>query len=54
MPSELFERDGNHGGSSRGQIPAQARQYPGDHADLLTRYMFQMDNAELRRLQALQ
>ena len=53
MPSELFERDGARWVFS-GQIPAQARQYPGDHADLLTRYMFQMDNAELRRLQALQ
>ena len=53
MPSELFERDGSRWVFS-GQIPAQARQYPGDHADLLTRYMFQMDSAELRRLQALQ
>ena len=53
MPSELFERDGDRWVFS-GQIPAQARNYEGDHADLLTRYMFQMDGAELRRLQALQ
>ena len=53
MPSELFERDGDRWVFA-GQIPAQARNYDGDHADLLTRYMFQMDGAELRRLQALQ
>ncbi|MYC67862.1 MAG: c-type cytochrome [Acidobacteriia bacterium] len=53
MPSELFERDGDRWVFA-GQIPAQARNYDGDHADLLTRYMFQMDAAELRRLQALQ
>ena len=53
MPSELFQRDGDRWVFA-GDIPAQARRYSGDHADLLTRYMFQMDNAELRRLQALQ
>ena len=53
MPSELFERDGDRWVFA-GQIPAQARNYAGDHADLLTRYMFQMDSAELARLRALQ
>ncbi len=53
MPSELFQQDGDRWVFA-GEIPAQARRYEGDHADLLTRYMFQMDNAELRRLQALQ
>ncbi len=53
MPSELFQRDGDRWVFA-GQIPAQARSYDGDHADLLTRYMFQLDAAELRRLQALQ
>ncbi len=53
MPSELFQRDGDRWVFA-GEIPQQARQYGGDHADLLTRYMFQMDSAELRRLQALQ
>ena len=53
MPSELFQRDGDRWVFA-GDIPAQARAYTGDHADLITRYMFQMDSAELRRLQALQ
>ena len=53
MPSGLFERDGDRWVFA-GQIPAQARNYAGDHADLLTRYMFQMDAAELARLRALQ
>ena len=53
MPSELFRRDADRWVFD-GEIPAAARNYDGDHADLLTRYMFQMDNAELRRLQALQ
>lgn len=53
MPSDLFERDGDRWVFG-GQIPAAARAYDGDHADLLTRYMFQMDRAELRRLQGLQ
>ena len=53
MPSELFQRDAARWVFA-GEIPAQARRYAGDHADLLTRYMFQMDSAELRRLQALQ
>ena len=53
MPSELFQRDGDRWVFA-GDIPAQARAYSGDHADLITRYMFQMDSAELRRLQALQ
>ena len=53
MPSELFQRDSERW-MFAGEIPVQARRYGGDHADLLTRYMFQMDNSELRRLQALQ
>lgn len=53
MPSDLFRRDAGRW-IFEGQIPRQAQLYAGDHADLLTRYMFQMDNAELRRLQALQ
>ncbi len=53
MPSELFQRDGDRWVFA-GDIPAQARSYTGDHADLLTRYMFQMDAAELSRLRALQ
>ena len=53
MPSELFRQDAGRW-MFAGEIPAQARRYEGDHADLLTRYMFQMDSAELRRLQALQ
>ena len=53
MPSELFQQvDGRW--VFNGEIPAAARDYAGDQAELLTRYMFQMDNAELRRLQALQ
>ncbi len=53
MPSELFRSEGDRW-VFQGDIPAAARNYEGDHADLLTRYMFQMDTAELRRLQALQ
>lgn len=53
MPSELFRRDGGRW-IFQGDIPTMARNYEGDHADLITRYMFQMDGAELRRLQALQ
>ena len=53
MPSELFHRDGERW-VFNGELPAQARRYAGDHADLLTRYMFQMDSVELRRMQALQ
>ena len=53
MPSELF-RDDNGRWVFNGEIPAAARNYEKDQAELLTRYMFQMDNAELRRLQALQ
>ena len=53
MPSELFQADGDRW-IFNGELPAQAGRYEGDHADLLTRYMFQMDSAELRRLQALQ
>ena len=53
MPSELFRREGDRW-IFQGDIPAMARNYEGDHADLITRYMFQMDTAELRRLQALQ
>jgi len=53
MPSELFQND-NGRWVFNGEVPAAARNYGNDHAQLLTRYMFQMDNAELRRLQALQ
>ena len=53
MPSELFARDAGRW-IFQGDIPAAARSYAGDHADLLTRYMFQMDSTELSRLQALQ
>ncbi len=53
MPSELFQRDSERW-IFNGELPSRASSYEGDHADLLTRYMFQMDNAELRRLQALQ
>ena len=53
MPSELFARDGQRW-IFQGDIPAAARSYDGDHADLLTRYMFQMDSTELSRLRALQ
>ncbi len=53
MPSDLFALSGDRWAFS-GDIPSQARAYTGDHADLLTRYMFQMDSAELNRLQALQ
>ncbi len=53
MPSELFRRDVDRW-IFNGELPAQAGSYTGDHADLLTRYMFQMDSEELRRLQALQ
>ena len=53
MPSDLFRRDADRW-MFEGRIPAQAQRYAGDHAELLTRYMFQMDSAELRRLQALQ
>ncbi len=53
MPSELFRND-NGRWVFNGEVPAAARNYENDQAQLLTRYMFQMDNAELRRLQALQ
>ncbi len=53
MPSDLFRRDRDRW-VFEGDLPAAARNYSGDHADLLTRYMFQMDSTELRRLQALQ
>ena len=53
MPSELFARDAGRW-IFQGDIPTAARNYAGDHADLITRYMFQMDSTELSRLQALQ
>lgn len=49
MPSGLFKRDGARWVFS-GPTPESFRNYPKDHVDLLTRYMFQMTTEEQRRL----
>jgi len=52
MPSDLFRNDQGRW-VFNGSLPAAAQNYSGDHADLLTRYMFQMTPAELNRLLAV-
>ena len=49
MPSGLFKRDGDRWVFA-GPIPASMRDYQGDHADLLVRYMFQLTPEEQRLL----
>jgi cytochrome c551/c552 len=49
MPSGLFKRDGDRWVFA-GPIPASMRDYKGDHADLLVRYMFQLSPEEQRML----
>ncbi|MBI4463878.1 MAG: hypothetical protein HY647_04160, partial [Acidobacteria bacterium] len=49
MPSGLFRREADRWVSA-GPTPPAFQQYNKDHADLLVRYMFQFDEAELRRL----
>ncbi len=49
MPSGLFRRDGDRWVFS-GPLPPSLRNYLGDHADLLVRYMFLMTPAEQRLL----
>jgi hypothetical protein len=52
MPSQLFRRDGDRWVLA-GQIPDGAKNYSGDHAQLLVRYMLQMTAEEQRRLIAM-
>lgn len=49
MPSGLFRREGNRWVFA-GPLPAAVRAYPGDHAELLVRYMLQLTAAEQRAL----
>ncbi len=49
MPSGLFKREGPRWVFS-GPTPEAFRNYPKDHVDLLTRYMFQLTPEEQRRL----
>ena len=49
MPSGLFKRDNDHWVFS-GPIPENMRNYSGDHADLLVRYMFTLTPEEQRQL----
>ena len=49
MPSGLFKRDGDRWVFS-GPIPESMRNYSGDHADLLVRYMFSLTPEEQRQL----
>jgi mono/diheme cytochrome c family protein len=49
MPSQLFRRNGDRWVLA-GQIPKDAQSYPGDHAQLLVRYMLSMTTDEQRRL----
>ena len=49
MPSGLFKRDGDRWVFS-GPIPESMRNYSGDHADLLVRYMFTLTPEEQRQL----
>jgi cytochrome c2 len=49
MPSQLFRRAGDRWVLA-GQLPKDAQDYPGDHAQLLVRYMLQMTPDEQRRL----
>jgi len=52
MPSELFRREGDRWVLA-GEIPADARNYAGDHAQLLVRYMLTITPEEQRRLIAM-
>ena len=52
MPSELFRRDGERWVLA-GDIPQDARNYAGDHAQLLVRYMLTITPEEQRRLIAM-
>jgi len=51
MPSGLFRREGNRWVFA-GPLPKAFQTYPGDHVDLLVRYMFQLTAEEQRRLLA--
>jgi hypothetical protein len=51
MPSGLFRREGNRW-IFAGPLPQAFQAYPGDHVDLLVRYMFQLTAEEQRRLLA--
>ena len=51
MPSELFRIEGGRW-IFNGPLPRSLRGYEKDHAQLLVRYMFQLDAAEVRRLTA--
>jgi len=51
MPSELFKRDGERW-VFNGELPDTFKEYKGDHADLLVRYMLQLTPAEQARLAA--
>ncbi len=49
MPSGLFRRQGDRWVFA-GPTPAAFQDYPGDHVQLLVRYMFELSPAEQRRL----
>ena len=49
MPSGLFHRDNDRWVFS-GPLPGSMKNYMGDHADLLVRYMFQLTPEEQRML----
>jgi hypothetical protein len=51
MPSGLFRREGDRWVFA-GPLPEAFKTYPGDHVDLLVRYMFQLTAEEQRRLLA--
>jgi hypothetical protein len=50
MPSGLFRKEGDRWVVNLAQPPASAVAYHDDHARLLVRYMFLLDDAEQRRL----
>ena len=53
MPSGLFKRDESQNRwILKGDLPAVANGYNGDHVQLLVRYMFQFTPEELSRLRA--
>ena len=52
MPSGLFRKEGDRWVVNLAQPPTSAVAYHDDHAELLVRYMFLLDDAEQRRLLA--
>ncbi len=50
MPSGLFRQEGNRSVFNAKALPALIRNYQGDHAELLVRYMFELTPAEQRLL----